>query len=322
MISDTITAIITKFFENPGMAILVLVLVGLALYIIYHIICIIYHILYCIVIFIINVILYIVELICYVFNGWDPDDLESKIEWCKSLSVLVIIILAVASASFVAVNYSDDIAQQSKSITNTVISKLSEIDPLEARAKEVATAMDYTSPAVRNAALSMIKSSNGGSYNVGQICDIFDHCYNHWIYVNDPCNEDYFALASDSVALMRGDCDDFAIMMASLVQTIGGNARVVLAPSGDGKSGHAYAEVHLGTNENDVDKLTKSISRRYNGATIYYSHLAYSDGSKEYWLNLDWQEKHPGGEYYKSYGKCQVIDSDGKYTYENRDRLR
>ena len=102
----------------------------------------------------------------------------------------------------------------------------------------------------------------------------------------------------------------------------GGNARVVLAPSGDGKSGHAYAEVHLGTNKNDVDKLTKSISRRYNGAIIYYSVSTDSNSDKEYWLNLDWQEKHAGGKFYKSYGKCQIIYSDGRYTMNNRDSFR
>lgn len=242
-------------------------------------------------------------LICSIFRF-----LNSRIGWYKSLIVLVIITSAIFSVGFVAVNSVNDDPNQS------IVTKIqSVIDPKQAMANEVSAAMDYTSPAIRDAALSMIKSSHNGSYNVGQVCDIFDYCYSHWVYVDKPYNKECFTSAKESVSLMRGDCDDFAIMMASLVQAIGGKTRVTIAHGADGKSYHAYAEVYLDTNKNNVDKLTDSISSLYDGATIHYSYSSNLSEDEEAWLNLDRLENHVGGKFFENRGACQSIYSNGRY---------
>lgn len=177
---------------------------------------------------------------------------------------------------------------------------------------EVAAAMDHTSPAVRDAALSMVKSGHSGDYNINQVCDIFDYCYDHWVYVDGPYNEECFTPAKDLVSCMRGDICDLAIMMASLVQAIGGVARVVFALGADGQCDHVYTEVYLGTGINCLNRHIKSISRRYDGVSVHYSTSTNSSGYKEYWLNLDCRGKHVGGEFYESIGTCQIIYSSGR----------
>jgi hypothetical protein len=48
--------------------------------------------------------------------------------------------------------------------------------------RQLVESCNYSNATVRNNAVS-IAGQNPGSYNVGQICDIFDHCYNNWKYV-------------------------------------------------------------------------------------------------------------------------------------------
>jgi len=129
--------------------------------------------------------------------------------------------------------------------------------------------------------------------------------------VNDPAGIEYFAPASESVKLLRGDCDDYAILMASLIESIGGSARVVCAWKANGE-GHAYTEVYMGNSKSDVQKLINSICWRYGNTRVNY-HIHEKNNKPEYWLNLDWTEKNPGGKFYDSTGTILVIRSNGHY---------
>jgi len=42
-----------------------------------------------------------------------------------------------------------------------------------------------------------------------------------------------------------GDCDDFAILMSALIESVGGTTRIILARNSS-TGGHAYTEVYLG----------------------------------------------------------------------------
>ncbi len=105
-------------------------------------------------------------------------------------------------------------------------------------------------PFVRDAALLMVAkfsvpedSPGPGGPTINQICSIYSYLKNGdyppikgWIYVNDPRGSDYFNYANESVSIGdrsdctgAGDCDDFAILMASLVESIGGTTRIILA---------------------------------------------------------------------------------------------
>ncbi|MBE6507271.1 MAG: hypothetical protein E7Z72_05035 [Methanocorpusculum parvum] len=179
-------------------------------------------------------------------------------------------------------------------------------------------AIESTDPLVQSYALKAIPTYHRGEYSVEQICDVYDKLYKDWTYVSDPyinSNDfrgEYVAPASESVVLLHGDCDDHAILMASLIESIGGKARVIIARNEEGV-GHAYAEVYLGDFKEGKSKVINTIKRRYGVKTVYY----HIDENGDYWLNLDYQSNYPGSRFYYSVGEELVIWSDGTYIRED-----
>ena len=157
--------------------------------------------------------------------------------------------------------------------------------------KDLIIACDYDTPTVRNNTANLVHASPG-NFNLGQICDIFDFCYINWSYVNDPISREYFAKASETLRNgLNGDCDDFAILLCSMILSIGGEARINFAY--DATSGHAFSEVNIGkTNKTQVQHY---LSARYNDVQMWHR----KDSEGNIWLNLDWQAAYPGGEYWK-----------------------
>jgi hypothetical protein len=136
--------------------------------------------------------------------------------------------------------------------------------------------------------------------------------------VNDPLNSgetfwDYLSSASDSINNgLKGDCDDFAILNAALVESIGGNSRVIYAANTNGA--HMYAEAQFLSSTN----VTPVIQTRYNLSrqTVVYTH-------PENWLNLDWfdyprRTTHPGGKFYEDGGMIWVIYKDGHWEKQEK----
>lgn len=173
-------------------------------------------------------------------------------------------------------------------------------DPFQAIATQYATAMDPTNPITRDFAAS-IAAKSAGEYNIGQICFIYDHVSNRWRYVNDPRGVDYVSPASRTIeADLVGDCDDFAVLMASLIEAIGGQGRVVVAFSAE--SGHAYAEVYMGKDENTKNRALDGLNSHYQGFFDWLFGVRpikdagfHVDAQGRHWMNLDWTAKHAGG---------------------------
>lgn len=164
-------------------------------------------------------------------------------------------------------------------------------------------ACDFDRPYTRNFAVELAGRAQG-NFNIKQICEIFDYCYDKWHYVNDPAGQEYVARASESIHnSLSGDCDDFAVLMASCVLAIGGEASIITAYRRDG-GGHAYTEVCISMfSESDVLDIIRARFPQYNIASLHFSN---HDGKK--WLNLDWQAGYPGGPYWESSTK-------GTYVY-------
>ncbi len=178
--------------------------------------------------------------------------------------------------------------------------------PWDTQASKVVEAMDYTNPTTRDFALTLIDQSHSGSYNIAQICDMWEKIYKRWTYVNDPKGFEYFSPASRTIKLgLKGDCDDFAILTAASIQAIGGSPRIIVA-SNTNAAGHAYAEVYLGPSKSNLESATNYICKRYNCKSIAYR-VSNEGGQIRYWLNLDWQAKHPGGPYYQNNGETVAI---------------
>jgi tetratricopeptide (TPR) repeat protein len=148
-----------------------------------------------------------------------------------------------------------------------------------------------------------------GDRSIDQICSIFqyikqgDVSTKGWSYVGDPRGIDVYHFANETLKVGEsvgcsgaGDCDDFAIVMSSLIESIGGTTRVVLAFNKSKNSeGHAYAQVFLGNSEDQVEEIVNWLKQRYETDKIF----AYVDPeTKDVWLNLDWSVDHPGGQLY------------------------
>ena len=147
-----------------------------------------------------------------------------------------------------------------------------------------------------------LASKNPGSYNVSQIAYIYTYLYTNWKYVNDPTGREYFAKASESIKNgLVGDCDDFAILLASCIEGIGGRARIVFAQNPT--EGHAYTELRIADNEEEAKKIMEGI---LNSANVIYgqnlqSSYNYRKGEDGViWMNLDWTSPTPGGEYFEA----------------------
>lgn len=160
---------------------------------------------------------------------------------------------------------------------------------------------DTDNPITRNFA-TKIASQSPGSYNVGQIALLYDYIYRNWKYVSDPTGKEYFSKASETIENnLAGDCDDFAILLSSCIEAIGGKTRIVFAQNSLG--GHAYTEVEISNNEEEAKKLIKSIGNYINnmyGEVLRSKYNYRRDENGTIWLNLDWNGPSPGAEYFSS----------------------
>lgn len=179
-------------------------------------------------------------------------------------------------------------------------------------AQKLAKALDPMDPVTRNAAVKLAARTEG-PFHVEQVAEVWAGVRKEWRYVNDPQGREYFASASESIQNgYIGDCDDFAVTLASMVIAIGGKARVVLM---DGpRGGHAYAEACV---EGDPSKVASALLKHYK--TKFKSYLIGSSIPKAIsyrastdcpiWLNLDWSAAVPGGPYEKEQWAVAIYES-------------
>ena len=142
-------------------------------------------------------------------------------------------------------------------------------------------------------AQKMIVGAQPGSHTIDQVCLIYDTIKSSWYFSSDYRGGDYYRFANETLRdgqesvvkrIGKGDCDDFALLMASMIESIGGSTRVMLAYDPTGS--HAYAEVYLGKiGTYNVNEIKKWLMLRY-GVSELSTHK--DKGTGEIWLNLDW----------------------------------
>lgn len=154
-------------------------------------------------------------------------------------------------------------------------------------------ACDFNLPYTKKFA-NELAARKPGPFNPGQICEIYAYCFQKWSYVNDPIDSEYVAKASETInCSLVGDCDDFAVLMASCMLAIGGRPCINTGTNTAGE-GHAFTEIDISQfNESDVLAAVRECFPAYNITKLN----CRKDG--EYvWMNLDWMTPYPGGEYY------------------------
>lgn len=162
----------------------------------------------------------------------------------------------------------------------------------------IVASMDSSNPIVRNAA-ARVAAGEQGSFSVEQVAAVWSHVRAHWRYVNDPQGSEYFAHASETIDNdYVGDCDDFAIVVASMLTAIGGRTRLVMMSGPEG--GHAYPEVCLDAEAEDVRARLDTHYRALRDPALQQrvNGIHFRPASDcQLWLNLDWNAGVPGGPY-------------------------
>jgi tetratricopeptide (TPR) repeat protein len=169
--------------------------------------------------------------------------------------------------------------------------------------KEFNVKVEPLNTAVRGLAVNLA-SEYPGNYRIEQVCAIFANLKRGWIYWPDV-RGGYVNYANESIKECEtvgcvgvGNCNDFAILMAGLVEAIGGTSRIIWAYPNKG-TGHAYAEVYIGQLEpisNGQNKRVEDIIywlMENNSVNKIFAHI--DANTKEVWLNLDWSSNNPGG---------------------------
>ena len=194
------------------------------------------------------------------------------------------------------------------------------ISPTKRNLKEIRSAMDIENPITRKFSLQLA-ASYPGKYNIDQVCKIFDYIYKNWKYVNDPRGMEYVSKASLTINNnLTGDCDDFAILLATTIESIGGKTRISYAVNKSG-DGHAFTEVYF---KEDPKLIYERIN--YHFQSIFellfgisrVKKIYYTPGDKNgIWLNLDWNSKYPGGQYFDYRSRVIYYPTENYFTSEN-----
>jgi len=166
--------------------------------------------------------------------------------------------------------------------------------------KEVLKAIDYSNPVVRDFAVQAVNKSfrkeqrrinDTNAWLLVQCLAVFKEIESKWNYVSDPANEEYFAKASESTRLLAGDCDDYSILMAGAIKSIGGTTRLVYI------KGHIFPELLIGKKEN-MQMAGTLITHDLFPLETKNKKLNYQEDEKgNIWLNLDYTAHYPGGKF-------------------------
>ncbi|RPI19810.1 MAG: transglutaminase domain-containing protein [Ignavibacteriae bacterium] len=190
----------------------------------------------------------------------------------------------------------------------------------ERTAEYMKKAMNYTDSIVIAKANVILQKYPDNK--IDQLCEAFDMLYLNWKYRSDPDGKEKFYKASTSLKTFKGDCDDYAIAMVSLMVALGGNGRVVCVID------HAFPEVYLGKNLSHgyLDSLPVMINAHYAKTSGHENMMTtahyHKDADGSVWLNMDWWEYYPGSKFHNTDPDAEhiVIYPDGTYevTFLNK----
>lgn len=139
-----------------------------------------------------------------------------------------------------------------------------------------------TDLSVREAASEAI-SKHPGEFSVNQLLDIYDWVHTNVFYQNVPVNLTYQPYyPNETLATKSGDCKNQAVLIASMVEAIGGSARVMILPECE----HAFTEVYLG-NGTDLNVTENAIWAHYPNAGELNWAIHNSSAGMEIWFIFD-----------------------------------
>lgn len=159
--------------------------------------------------------------------------------------------------------------------------------------RELRSRVDYKDSTVRNFAVKESLRDFDEYYPkygaTVRWLSLFKSINGQFKYVSDALRDEYFAWPQETIRNgMGGDCDDHTILMVSAMKAIGCRTRMIVT------QGHVYPEIYCG-DKHGFEKVKQAILHLF--ADEVSSGIHYREFNGEYWMNLDYSAKHPGGPY-------------------------
>ena len=159
--------------------------------------------------------------------------------------------------------------------------------------RQIKSRVFVTDSVVRNFSvkhsLDYFKEYQGKYAMLTRHLSLFKYINNNFSYVPDAQRDEYFATAKETIQDgLAGDCDDHSILMASCMMSIGAKCRLVII------EGHMYPELYAG-NKKDFEVMQQAVVQLFDEQHV--KNIYYHENNGEYWINLDYTAKHPGGPY-------------------------
>jgi hypothetical protein len=176
---------------------------------------------------------------------------------------------------------------------NLVVSASFFDGPLTKTVKSLQSKVDYKDSVVRNFAVKhSLEYFDQYHMKYGamvRLLSLFKFINSNFKYVSDSERDEYFASPKETILNgMGGDCDDHTLLMVSCLKAIGGHVRMVLT------EGHLYPEMLAGDRKS-FERMQQAIVYLFGNEAI--DNMYYHEQNGQYWLNLDYSAKYPGGPY-------------------------
>jgi hypothetical protein len=136
------------------------------------------------------------------------------------------------------------------------------IDPNDVRVRQLA---------------DQVSQGLGDDYNVFWVASLFDWVISELEYRSDPSESDEWSPPGETCDSLAGDCEDYSILIASVVEHWGGNAQFYII------TGHAFAAVYMGPRTMDTNPVVQALDSYY-GTSARYSWFVDELG---YWIIAD-----------------------------------
>ena len=165
--------------------------------------------------------------------------------------------------------------------------------PLTKTVKSLQAKIDHKDSVLRNFAVShsldFFDEYVPKYGSIVRTLSLFKYINNNFKYVSDSERDEYFATPRETILNgLGGDCDDHSILMVSALKSIGAHCRMILT------EGHLYPELLCG-DKRDFEKMQNAIL--YLFGRDVSSNIYYHEQNGQYWINLDYSARYPGGPY-------------------------
>ncbi len=135
--------------------------------------------------------------------------------------------------------------------------------------------VDFEDPNVQTLVPKIIEPYPG-EYNIYQVLAVFDFMLNNLTYISDPDGRDNWASCDETLDKGGGDCEDFSILISSMIGAIGGTTRAYLTKT------HAFSALYIG-NRTAKNEILGAIELYYGTEPNF---VIFKD-ENDYWLAAD-----------------------------------